>query len=105
MFGISMIEGTDNATKFFTGLPNWNVFLHLFMFISPYVAPGRAIPFHDELFLVLVKLRLNLLTGDLAHRCGTSMWHLGWVGIKDFQKWNVMFVQLTSSLPGHLEKF
>ena len=35
MFGISMIEGNNNATKFFTGLPNWNVFLHLFMFVSP----------------------------------------------------------------------
>ena len=92
MFGISMIEGNDNATKFFTGLPNWNVFLHLFMFLSPYVAPGRAIPFHDELFLVLVKLRLNLVTGDLAHRCGISV---GLVS-KNFQKWlDVMFVRLS----------
>ena len=51
-------------------MPNWNTFLHLFMFLSPFVAPSRAIAFNDELFLVLVKLRLNLLTGDLAHRCG-----------------------------------
>ena len=92
IFGISMIEGNDNATKFFTGLPNCNVFLHLFMFLSPYVAPGRAIPFHAELFLVLVKLKLNLLTGDLAHRCGFSIGLL----LKIFQiSLDVMFVRLS----------
>ena len=92
IFGISMIEGNDNATKFFTGLPNCDVFLHLFMFLSPYVAPGRAIPFHAELFLVLVKLRLNLLTGDLAHRCGFSIGLL----LKIFQiSLDVMFVRLS----------
>ena len=66
-------------------------FYTFFMFLSPFVAPGRAIDFHDELFLVLVKLRLNLVTGDLAHRFGISV---GLVS-KIFQKWlDVMFVRL-----------
>ena len=90
-FGISMIEGNDTATKFYTGLPNWSVFLHLFMFLSPFVVPSCSLSYHDEMLLVLVKLRLNLLTVDLAYRCGISAGLVSRV----FQKWlDVMCVRL-----------
>ena len=37
-FGIGMIEGNDDdATKFYTRLPNWHIFLHLFMFLTPFI--------------------------------------------------------------------
>ena len=48
MFGISVIEGNDSDTKFFTGFAQQE---HLFMFLSPFIA-FYAIAFHDELFLV-----------------------------------------------------
>ena len=71
-FGISKIEGNDTATKFYTGLPNWSTFLHLFMFLSPFVVPSCAFSYDDEMLLVLVKLRLNLITVDLTYRCSIS---------------------------------
>ena len=67
IFGDGMIEENDNATKFYTGLPKWCNFL---MFLSPFITPSCSLSFHDELLLVLMKLRLNLLTADLAYRCG-----------------------------------
>ena len=91
IFGVGMIEGNDNATKFYTGLPNWCIFLHIFMFLSPFITPSCSLSFHDELLLVLMKLRLNLLTADLAYRCGIS---IGLVS-KIFQKWlEVMYVRM-----------
>ena len=30
-FGVNTIQGDDAATKFFTGLPCWGMFLHLYM--------------------------------------------------------------------------
>ena len=33
-FGIRTLEGNDDRTKFYTGLPSWTVFLHLFLFLS-----------------------------------------------------------------------
>ena len=35
---VRIIEGDDYLTKFYTGLPAWVVFLHLFMFLSPFLA-------------------------------------------------------------------
>ena len=85
MFGISVIEGNDRDTKFFTGLPNGNTFscsshhLLLFMLLPSMMSCSWC------------KAQL-ILTGDLAHRFGIS------VGLasKIFQKWlDVMFVQLS----------
>ena len=36
-FGNNVIRGNDKATKFYTGLPLWVEFLHLFLFLSPLV--------------------------------------------------------------------
>ena len=62
VFGVAMIQGNDDTTKFFTGLPSWSMFLHIFMFLSPFVTPSRCVDFDNEFFAVLVKLRLNLFT-------------------------------------------
>ena len=62
-FGFKTIEGDDKSTKFYTGLPSWPVFLHLYLFLTPpSSSPSSAkLSREDELFLVLVRLRLNLL--------------------------------------------
>ncbi len=90
-FSIGMIEGKDAATKFYTGLPTWPVFLHLFLYLSPFVQCGQALTPIDKLFLVTVKLRLNLMTVDLANRFHISA---GLVH-KTTCKWlEVMYVRL-----------
>ena len=38
-FGIKTIEANDEKTKFYTGLPSWSVFLHLFLFLAPPPSP------------------------------------------------------------------
>ena len=91
VFGVGMIEGSDTATKFYTGLPTWGMFLHVFMFLSPFVTPSRSAKLDDEYFAVLVRLRLNLFVVDLASRLGVSSGTL----VNIFQKWlDVMFVRL-----------
>ena len=90
-FGVATIQGDDKATKFYTGLTSYGVFLHVFMFLSPFVKSSRSLALDEELFLTLTKLRLNLLLEDLARRYSIS------VGVTSniFQKWlEVMFVRL-----------
>lgn len=63
----------DVRTKFYTGLSTWYLFTLLFNFLSPYVRKPRQLTLMDELFLVLLKLRLNLHSEDLAYRFGVSL--------------------------------
>ena len=88
LFSVSLIQGDDKATAFYTGLSHYAIFVHLFMFLSPFVRPSRSL---SEFFLTLVWLHLNLFLEDLASRFSIS------VGItsKIFQKWfDVMFERL-----------
>ena len=66
-FGIQTIEADDKLTGFYTGLPTWPVFLHLFLFLNVSNASSlsRLSP-ENELFLALVRLRLGLLYEDLS---------------------------------------
>ena len=66
-FGIQTIEADDKLTRFYTGLPTWPVFLHLFLFlnVSNAFSLSRLSP-ENELFLALVRLRLGLLYEDLS---------------------------------------
>ena len=66
-FSVRIIEGADYLTKFYTGLPAWVVFLHLFMFLSPFLPQPRALSPMDEFLLTLMRLRLNLMLEDLAY--------------------------------------
>ena len=67
-FGVDKIQGNNHMTRFYTGLPSWGVFLHIFCFLSPYVTPSSRLCQEDELFLVLIRLRLGLFLQDLANR-------------------------------------
>ncbi len=90
VFGVRIIKGNDVATKVFTGLPSWAMFLHVFMFLSPFVTPSKVVKLDDEFFSVLVR-RLNLFITDLSSRLGVSN---GTV-FNIFQKWlDAMFVRL-----------
>ena len=69
-FGALFIEGNDSMTKFYTGLPSWDVFEHVYSILISHVpkkwsANSKLQP-RDELLLVLVHLRLNLLLEDIA---------------------------------------
>ena len=89
VFGITMIQGSDN--KFYTGLPTWSMFLHVFMFLSPFISPSWCVAFDDEFFLTLVKLRLNLFALHLSSRFDISVGSVNHI----FQKWlDVMFIRL-----------
>ena len=67
----SMIEGKDKATKFYTGLPTWAVFLHVFMFLSPFAMDVCSVlSIENQMLPALTRLRLNLLYEDL----GCKIW-------------------------------
>ena len=95
-FSIAYIQGDDKATQLYTGLPTWAVFLHLYMFLSPflYIAKHSHHFLHQEnelLLIVLMKLRMNPMTEDLAIRFGISV---GTV-CRIQQRWlDVMYVRL-----------
>ena len=94
-FGVKRFQGSDKDFRFYTGLPTYNIFLCLFNFIAPllshlyiirsdtkhdhtstprpYKPVPRALQPIDELFMVLVRLRLALLEQDLSHRFMVSI--------------------------------
>ena len=73
-FGFGVVEGDDKKTHYYTGLASWALFLHVFNFLSSHVKHSRRVmtPM-DQLFLVLVKLRLDLHFQDMAYRFGVSL--------------------------------
>ena len=71
--GVSIIEGNDKLTQTFTGLPSWAMFLHLFLCLSPFTySPLSILTTDNEMFLVLLRLQLNLIYEDLAQRFAIS---------------------------------
>lgn len=90
-FGVTQIQGNDQKTKFYTGLPTWGIYLHIFCFISPCVSPSSKLCLEDEMLLVLVRLRLGLFMQDIANRFKIPLS----VASKVFQTWlDVMFIRL-----------
>ena len=69
---VEAIKKDDVRTKFYTGLSTWYLFTVLFNFLSQYVRKPRQLTLINELFLVLL-LRLNLHSDDLAFRFGVSL--------------------------------
>ena len=61
--GVSIIQGSDKLTQTFTGLPSWAMFMHLFLYLSPFMhnSPRIFLSTDIKLFLVLLRLRLNLI--------------------------------------------
>ena len=70
-----MLEGNDLITKFYTGLPSWSMFVYVFTFVSRDLNPrgNHALCLEDQFFLALIKLRLDLLMEDIAHRFSVSV--------------------------------
>ena len=91
-FGFKMIEGNDEKTRFYTGLPAWRFFYISFLFLAvPSTTVTKLVP-ENELFLVLVRLRLGLLVEDLATRFCVTKSFVSRV----FQKWlDVMYIRLS----------
>ena len=92
-FGIQTIEANDKLTKFYTGLPTWPVFLHLFLFLNvSTTSPLSRLSPENELLLVLVRLRLGLLYKDLAVRFNVCLSAV----TRIVNKWiNLMYTRLS----------
>ena len=63
-----------DKTRFYTGLPDFDLLITTFHFVSPYVTRKTKIlsPF-QEFVMVLIKLRLNVPNQDLAYRFEISL--------------------------------
>ena len=66
-FSFNIIEACDKLTAFYTGLPSWVMFLHVFMYNMAFVPNGRSLILMDELFVTLVKLKAETMHNDLAY--------------------------------------
>ena len=86
-FCLEQIQGDDGLFRFYTGFPSFEIFLAFFEFLGPVVhelnywgSKQRSLQRHyecklnpiNQLFLTLIKLRLNLKGKDLAFRFGIS---------------------------------
>ena len=68
-YGCDVIEDNDIATKFYTGLPSWDIFMLIFNFTAPYVPRTKSkLTLQDEWLMVPMRLRLNLLIADISYR-------------------------------------
>ena len=81
-FGVTQIQGNDQKTKFYTGLPTWAIFLHLFCFFSPCVSPSSKLCLEDEMLLVLIRFRLGLFMQDIVNRFNIPLSVAGVVSVQ-----------------------
>ncbi|XP_061816547.1 tRNA methyltransferase 10 homolog B isoform X1 [Nerophis lumbriciformis] len=88
----SAMKGNDTRCKFYTGLP-WDTFMRTYYFLAPHVRGKTkdSLPFIDQFFLTLVRLRLDLSFELLAYQTGR-----GETTIRTyFWKWlDVMYAKL-----------
>ena len=92
-FSFRMLEGNDLITKFYTGLPSWSMFVYVFTFVSCDLNPrgNHALCLEDQFFLALLKLRLDLLMEDIAHRFSVSVSTASCI----FSKWvDILYTRL-----------
>ena len=86
-FSVEQIKHDDRLVRFYTGFVTYNIFLAFFNFLGPVVNKlnywgskqssrirnvSRKLNPENQLFMTLVKLRLNLKSKDLAFRFGLS---------------------------------
>jgi len=92
---VMSIKDNDAKTKFYTGLPTYHIFMVVFNFLYPFVNRPTKLSLMDEFLLVMMKLRLNLLTEDLAHRFSVSISTVSRI----FHKWlDVMYTRLAKCI-------
>ena len=95
VLNIDTIQRQPKQVQFWTGFPNFETFLSLFEFLEPRAkqmtywrggatdmtlnfnpnkkpGPERKLTLLNEFFLTLVRLKVGLLTEDLAHRFNIS---------------------------------
>ena len=114
-----MIEGNDRATRFYTGLPTFVVFVALFEYLQGKASRmrlwrgpkaeehrkpdrrggggrtgGRRLDLVDEFFMTHIRLRLGLFSEDIAQRFGISVSYFG----KIFSTWVVFLTKELSLL-------
>ena len=83
-FGIQRFQGSDEDIQFYTGLLSYSIFISIYRYLEPLLQYLRYRPSKhtdvthqllsrqrllqpiDEFFLVLLRLRLNLLEKDLG---------------------------------------
>ena len=64
---MDVTKDNDTVTKFYTGLPSWDMYMLIFNFAVPLVYIPRSrksrskLILQDKLLMVLMRLRLNLL--------------------------------------------
>ena len=84
----------DNIkVKFYTGLPSFNLLMTVFSYISAHVinGPRSSLTKFQQFLMVLVKLRLNLATQDMAYRFGVHQSSVS----RNIRKWiDVMYIRL-----------
>ncbi len=72
---LDTIREDNKATQYYTGLPSWELFVHLSSYLKkqyPQMRPEQVkLPPVDGLLMVLMKLRLDLHVEDLG-----SLWNL-----------------------------
>ena len=96
LFGVELIVDKDSATQFYTGLPVYGLFVALLRYLTPKAErltewrgeretaadnsthsrgrrPWVHIPVAEQLFAVLVRLRLCLNGQDIAQRMGIAV--------------------------------
>lgn len=86
-------ENNDELTKFYTGLPKFEVLNHVFNLVHPHVktTSQNALNPFQEFILVLIRLKLNPPLQDLAFRFNISVSTASRV----FDKWiHVMSIRL-----------
>jgi hypothetical protein len=91
-FGMASLVNDDERCKFYTGLP-YSMVVILYNFLLPHFnKSATSVKPMDEMFILLIKLRLNLLNEDIAYRFGISSATVSRI----FHKWlNVMYEKLS----------
>ena len=72
-FGVSLVVGDNSSCQFYTGL-HWDVFKKTFKFLQPHVTEKTkdSLPFMEQFFLTLVRLRMDIPFEMLAGLTGVS---------------------------------
>ena len=96
-FGMQNIAHNDEAVKFYTGVPNYDVIMAVLGYLQPKVSEpfGRALKMalENEILAVLMCLRLGFLNKDFAERFSVlpmSRMFMKWIGVMN-QKFKVLF--------------